>query len=73
VAREGAQRFETRARWQALERRAAALQGESSLASTIAAQKVAPGRQASVVAREILERVQAGSGYEEAERAVLEP
>jgi hypothetical protein len=38
LAREGAQRFETRARWQALERRAAALQGEASLSSTIAAQ-----------------------------------
>jgi hypothetical protein len=73
LAREGAQRFETRARWQALERRAAALQGESSLASTIAGQKVAPGRQAAAVAREILERVQAGSSYEDAERAVLEP
>jgi len=73
LAREGAQRFETRARWQALERRAAALQGEAALASTIAAQRVAPGRQAAAVAREILERVQSGSGYDEAERAVLEP
>jgi hypothetical protein len=72
-AREGAQRFETRARWQALERHAAALQGEAALATVITAQRAAPGRQAAAVAREILERMQAGSGYEEAERAVIEP
>jgi hypothetical protein len=72
LARAGAQRFETRARWHALERRAAALQGEAALASTLTAQRLARGRDATTFAREILERVKAGSSFEDAEREVLD-
>ena len=71
LAREGGARFETRARWQALERRAAAMLGEAALASTLGAQRIARGRAANELAREILEQLQSGSSYDDAERAVL--
>lgn len=71
LARDGAQRFEALARWQALARGAAALRGESALAAELSAQHLASRRDASKLAHDILERVQRGSDYDDAERAVL--
>jgi hypothetical protein len=71
LTREGAQRFENQARWHALERAAAALRGEAALASTLLAQHIADRRAASTFAHDILERVQSGASYDDAERAVL--
>ena len=72
LTREGAQRFETQARWHALERAAAALRGEAALANALVAQHIADRRAAIAFARDILERVQSGASYDDAERAVLE-
>ena len=71
LAREGAQRFEGGARWNALERRAAALQGQAALASALTSQRIARGRAASELARQILEQLAQGISQEDAERALL--
>jgi hypothetical protein len=71
LARDGAQRFEAKARWQALARAAAALHGESALAVELVTQKLASRRDASKLAHDIVDRMQHGSDYDAAERAVL--